>query len=250
MRNISGLICHTVIHQWEAETKHPDFFSKGFIEWCDFVAREHCAPLSNDPKLIGYFYIDCPVWLHSRPSNQWKGPLFDPKKMESEEGRQELWAMANQYYKVTNESIRRYDFNHLILGDRYEANAPLVIEILDAAKPYVDVLSFQDFRDPVAHLKEWYEKTNMPVLWADGSKSKSIEGSKNLRNDGNWYGEVLEGLRKNPGCVGAHLYGAYIRNRVRRKGLIDENEVPDKEMIELIRKANEETSSWVNSFKS
>ena len=66
-----------------------------------------------------------------------------------------------------------------------------------------------------------------------------------MRNDGNWYASVLKGLRENPGCVGAHLCGAYLRNRVRNRGLLDEMEEPDTEMINLIRKANLETEKWV-----
>ncbi len=82
-----------------------------------------------------------------REINAWKGPLFDPEKLKSDSGRAELTNLATQYYKVTHDAIRRYDPHHLILGDRYEANAPLTMEIINAARPYVDVLSFQDFRE-------------------------------------------------------------------------------------------------------
>ena len=241
--------CHQLpfgeFHQWEAETRHPDFFSDEFSAWCDHVAREHCVPLANDPKLIGYFYIDCPTWLHVRPMNKWKGPLFDAKKLESPSGRRELKALATQYYRVTHDAIRRYDKNHLILGDRYEANAPLTMDIVEAARPFVDVLSFQDFRDPLTHLADWHKQSEMPVLWADGARTVKIPDSPNLRNDGRWYRDVLAGLRENPGCVGAHLCGAFIRNRTRRRGLIDEMERPDVEMIDQIRRANQETEAWV-----
>lgn len=243
--------CHQLpfadFHQWEAEVRNPDFFSPGFINWCDHVAREHCVPLADDPKLIGYFYIDCPCWLHVRPINRWKGPIFDPKKLETEAGRRELTRLATQYYRVTHDAIRRYDRNHLILGDRYEANAPLTMDVIEGARPYVDVLSFQDFRDPVGHLDEWHRKSGMPVLWADGSRSIKIPNTNKLRVNGHWWAAQLAGLRKNPGCVGAHLCGAYLRNRVRRKGLLDEMDRPDTEMIDLIRKANQETEEWARN---
>lgn len=243
--------CHQLpfadFHQWEAEVRNPDFFSPGFANWCDHVAREHCVPLANDPKLIGYFFIDCPTWIHIRPFNKWKGPIFDPKKLETDAGHRELQQIATQYYRVMHEAIHRYDKNHLILGDRYEANAPLPMDVIEGASPYVDVLSFQDFRDPVGHLADWHEKSGMPVLWADGSKSKGIPGSPNRRVDGQWWGQQLAGLRENPGCVGAHLCGAYLRNRVRRKGLLSENDEPDTEMIDLIRQANRETDKWMKN---
>ncbi|MCB1123249.1 MAG: agarase [Verrucomicrobiae bacterium] len=242
--------CHQLpfadFHQWEFETRNPDFFSDGFRDWCDHVAREHCVPLANDRKLIGYFYIDCPTWLHVWEDNAWKGPLFDQKKLESKAGREELTALATQYYRVTHDAIRRYDTNHLILGDRYEANAPLTMEIIEGARPYVDVLSFQDFKDPVGHLEHWYKESGMPVLWADGAKGIRSPDGKGIFNNGQWYADVLAGLRKNPGCVGAHLCGAYLRNHVRRRGLLDEEEQPDEINISLIRKANLETENWVS----
>ena len=64
----------------------------------------------------------------------------------------ELSDLALKYYKTRHDAIRRYDKNHLIVGDRYEANELIAYEIIEAALPYVDVLSFQDFRDPITHL--------------------------------------------------------------------------------------------------
>ena len=212
------------------------------------MARSHCAELSEDPKLIGYFYSDCPTWIHNRPQNAWRGPLFDPEKLESEAGRKELSALASKYYKTTYEAIRRYDKNHLIFGDRYEANAPIADEVVNAALPYVDVLSFQDFRDPVKHLREWHIKTAKPVLLADAAKMKwqTVTGEF-TRNNGKWYAETLAQLFENPGCIGFHLCGAYQRNKARRYGLLDEQERPDQENVALIKEANEKILQLVKN---
>ena len=119
--------CHllpfTEAHQWEGETRLPDVFSEDFEQWCDTVAREHCAQMAEDPNLIGYFYCDCPTWVHTRPNNP-TGPWFDPTRLESAEGRDELARMTERYYKVTHDAVRRYDPNHLLLGDRYEGKGP------------------------------------------------------------------------------------------------------------------------------
>ncbi|MBI3682589.1 MAG: hypothetical protein HY235_19600 [Acidobacteria bacterium] len=110
--------CHLLpfaeIHQWEVETRYPDFFSKDFEEWCDYVARDSCQRMADDPRLIGYFYSDCPTWVHTR-AQQYKQPIFDPAKLDSRTGRDELSALASRYYQVTHDAIRRYDRNHLIL---------------------------------------------------------------------------------------------------------------------------------------
>ena len=162
--------CHLLpfseIHQWECETRHPDFFSQEFEDWCDYVARDSCARMADDPKLIGYFYSDCPTWIHTNYPKL-KGPLFAPELLKSESGKKQLFDMATQYYKVTHDSIRRYDQNHLILGDRYEAKVPLPEEVLKAAVPYIDVLSFQYFDSSdkiIPDFQGWHELAGLPVL--------------------------------------------------------------------------------------
>jgi hypothetical protein len=242
--------CHllpfTESHQWEKHTVHYDFRSDDWKEWVDYVARSHCAELADDPNLIGYFYSDCPTWTHQRPDNEWRGPIFDPEKLKTEAGRKELTELAHSYYKTTHDAIRRYDKHHLLLGDRYEANAPIEMEIVNAAKPFVDVLSFQDFRDPVNHLEEWYKKTGKPVLLADaaGVRGPMTNGFK--PNNGTWYAETLSALHKNPGCIGFHLCGAYQRNKARRRGLLDEMENPDTEQVKLMKSANQQISQWMD----
>jgi hypothetical protein len=242
--------CHmlpfTQLHQWERDTRSPDFFSADFAEWCDYVARSECSRFADDPKLIGYFYSDCPTWVHDRPHNRWRGPLFDPERLKTEAGKQEFVRLATKYYQTTYDAIRRYDPHHLILGDRYEAKAPLPIELLLAAKPYVDLLSFQHFGSPAevkADLSRFHEQTGLPVLYADGCIPELLpDGSK--RHSPTGYTELLSALRSVTGCVGLHLCGAYLKNRARRRGLKNDDEVPDAEAISAIRTANLATTKW------
>ena len=241
-RALSMPYCHMLpfmeSHQWEKHTVHYDFFSADWVEYCDYIARAHCAELSDDPNLIGYFYSDCPTWTHDRAENKWRGPIFDPAKLESKAGREELTALAHQYYQTTHDAIRRHDKHHLILGDRYEANAPIAMPLIDAALPFVDVLSFQDFKDPIKHLDEWHKQTGKPVLLADAAGMKPGEDHF-VENDGEWYSKTLDGLYESPGCIGFHLCGAYQRNKARRRGLLDEMERPDEKNVKLIQAANE-----------
>jgi hypothetical protein len=74
--------CHllpfTEAHRWQVEVRMPDLMSPDFDEWCNYVARDECARLRDDPKLIGYFYCDCPQWVHTSPATEWRGSLVDP----------------------------------------------------------------------------------------------------------------------------------------------------------------------------
>jgi len=105
--------CHLLpfseMHQWNPWHKNPDFFAREFEVWCDYVARDARSRMKDDPKLIGHFYVDCPTWVHTRPGNAWRGPLFDPAKLATDEGKAELSKLATGYYQVTHDAIRRYD---------------------------------------------------------------------------------------------------------------------------------------------
>ncbi len=240
--------CHllpfTEAHQWDKETRLPDVFSDDFSAWCDRVAREHCGRLADDPKLIGYFYCDCPTWVHTQNPTL-KEPWFDPAKLESSAGRRELQRMAERYYQVTHDAIRRYDPHHLILGDRYEAKAPLPDEILRAAVPYVDVLSFQFFAEPeeiVESFTHWHGLTGKPILLADACVPGRDEGRS---RDQCRYPGMLKTLRELPFCVGWHYCGAYLRNRTRQAGFRDEREqVINEEFVKAVTAANAGTARW------
>lgn len=250
--------CHMLpfvdFHQWENETKHPDIHGKGFEDWCDYVARAHCGRFADDPKLIGYFYSDCPTWVHIRKPNAWKGPLFDPARLKSRTGRKELFQLASRYYKVTHDAIRRYDKNHLILGDRYEARAPLPDEVIKAAMPYVDVLSFQCFggaKIVSEKLGYWAKFSDRPVLLADSAvttkpHSTDTTSKDNRHQNPQAYDDIMRVLRDIPQCVGFHLCGAYLCNRVRRYGLRDEQDQIDIEPVNGITSVNRKMSQWMH----
>ena len=242
-RTLDMPYCHllpfTESHQWEKHTVHYDFRSEDWREWVDYVARSHCAELAGEKSLIGYFYSDCPTWTHDRPDNHWRGPIFDPERLKTKTGRKDLTELATSYYETIHDAIRRYDKHHLLLGDRYEANASIAMEVINAAKPYVDVLSFQDFRDPVKHLDEWHRKTGKPVLLADAAGVNFQSSDFFKTNNGAWYAKTLSGLFENSGCIGFHLCGAYQRNKARRRGLLDEMERADQKNVDQMTAANE-----------
>lgn len=248
--------CHMLhfadFHQWEAETINPDFFSVDFSDWCDFVARDEVARLANDPNLIGYFYMDCPTWVHTTKYTQWKGPLFDPEKLKTESGRKDLFKMASQYYKVTHDAIRRYDKNHLIFGDRYEARKLLAKEVIMAAAPYIDVLSFQHFAKPLqinTNLNYWHDLTGLPTILADSSHQTKdpVTGYMMHKLDG--YPNTYKTLKENNSCIGYHLCGAYLENRARKRGLLREDETPHAKVVEMMTSVNSDMKEWVSEWQ-
>jgi hypothetical protein len=142
---------------------------------------------------------------------------------------------------VTGEAIRRYDPDHLILGDRYEARAPLPDEVLESALPWIDVLSFQHFAPPeqvVDGFRRRHQQTGKPVLLADAC-APGRDAAK--------YGELLAALASEPYCVGWHVCGAYLRNRCRGHGFKSETDEPVEPLVAAAKAANEE---WMSRLKS
>jgi hypothetical protein len=243
--------CHLLpfseAHQWQVEVRQPDLLSPDFAEWCDYVARDECARLRDDPNLIGYFYCDCPQWVHWSPATEWRGSLVDPGLLESAAGRRELARIAAHYYKTTRDAIRRYDPHHLILGDRWEANARLPEEVVRAALPYVDMLSFQCFGavDNIASkLRRWAEFADRPVLLADAAGWTCKPGDAGWppqaerEHDADHYRRVMDALWEIPQCVGYHLCGAHIRNNARRYGFRDRTNAAIPGTVDGIRAVN------------
>ena len=195
------------------------------------------------------FYCDCPQWVHTSPATKWRGSLVDPDLLESETGRREISVIAERYYRVTHDAIRRYDPNHLILGDRWEANAVLPEEVVRAALPYVDVLSFQCFgtvENIATKMRHWADFADKPVLLADAAGHIRSHGdtswppTADRLHDTEHYHQVMDALWDIPQCVGYHLCGAYIKNNARRYGFRNHANNQINETVAGIRAVNTE----------
>ena len=130
-----------------------------------------------------------------------------------------------------------------------QARQPVATEVLEAAVPYVDVMSFQDFSPPaevVQHLERFHKITGKPVLLADAS----IPERRNTpqRELGRKYAAMLGTLREVSSCVGWHVCGAYLTNRSRNAGFLDEKEQADPVFLEDVAKANADLSAWIRKL--
>ena len=70
---------------------------------------------------------------------------------------------AERYFKISHDLIRRYDPNHLILGCRFGGPPPFYV--LDAMKPWVDVISANNYQ-PILYDRydTLYKYTGLPLL--------------------------------------------------------------------------------------
>ena len=240
--------CHAIpfteIEMWNRYPRFPDVFTDDFEQWCDLQARYCCVDMAADPWLIGYFYADIPSW--GRNSNSGVKGWAEMFDMNSASGRAELGTIAARYYQVTHDAIRRYDPNHLILGDRYNGQGPLPEAVLEAMVPTVDVLSIQHFPPIerfVALSSEWHRRTGKPVVNADVAFHVRAlgrdhpHGITTQRERGQRYAQWAGKCFAEPHMIGWHWCG-YIENECRQAGLKDRYDEPQTEALDLITEFN------------
>jgi hypothetical protein len=131
-----------------------DWFAPSFVTNADEVAATQVAPLANDPNVIGYF-TDSELQLGGDGNDF--NPLIDeylalpagsPGLAVAQQyiGNPEgfIYALMTRYFSVTTAAVRMYDTHHLILGVKAEAQE-IPPQLLEAAAPYVDVFSIDDY---------------------------------------------------------------------------------------------------------
>jgi hypothetical protein len=164
-----------------------------------------------------------------------------------------LALLAERYYKLAHDAIRRYDPNHLILGDRYIAWHPPVVA--RAVGPHVDVVSTNynaDWTDGAIarfHFERLHRLTGKPILVTEFYFCAEENRSGN-KNTGAGFATVktqaerAEGYRRNltayarlPYVVGAHWFQYYDEPTFGRPdgedynmGLIDIHDRPYEEL--------------------
>jgi len=242
------LIRFTTMEMWNKNFRIPDVFHKDFEEWCDFQARQVCPDVVDDPNLIGYFYSDIPAWNSCRHGKSWM-EHFD---MESSAGRDEFGKTAKRYYQVIHDAIKRYDRNHLLLGDRYNGNSGIPDEILTAARDTVDVISVQHFGtiDKFIHnSKHYHAVAGKPIINADVGfhirpfGQENPHGIKTQKERGEAYAKWARACFEEPYFIGWH-WCAYIENKTRMAGLKDRFNEPLNEAVDVIREFNKTLYDW------
>lgn len=216
---------------WNGVPAFRDPREPAFAQWCDHLARTICRP--GDPNLLGYFLVDVPTWDGYHPA--------------------ELASVAEAYYRVAAEAIRRHDPDHLILGDRYGMRAGLPEPVLDAAAPHIDVLSVQLFPGPdparldaaLATIDGWHERTGRPVLiadtgnWCPTAMNPHRTGwARDQRERGALYRRTAEALAARPWCLGWH-WCSWLENPHRGFGIKDPWDEPYAELVDAMTETNQ-----------
>ncbi len=123
-----------------------------------------------------------------------------------------LKSLANQYFRVVQEEIRKVDPNHLYLGCRFAGYSP---EVLEAAAKYSDVFSFNIYRLGI-ETKEWavLDPWDKPVIIGEfhfgavdrGAFDIGLIGVADQQGRAKAYQNYLKSVLTHPKFIGAHWF--------------------------------------------
>lgn len=210
-----------------------DVFAPAFIEGARKLAAERCAPLKDDPWLLGYFTDNELRWGPDWRSKEsllesfLKMPSGAPGRLKAEALMKErgqasepsdedkaafLRMVSEQYFKVCSEAIRAADPNHMVIGCRFAGYAPQAV--LEGMRAYVDIVSYNDYsvNPPAWNLDRLTKITGRPFMITEFSFKARDSGLPNTKGAGlpvdtqtdraNGFERYVTAIIKRPDCVG------------------------------------------------
>ena len=152
----------------------PDVYAADFADGIDRAAGQQCAPLRDDPLVLGYFIGNEPPWGNREGEVVdmiLKGPDTATRKKLGEflaqgdtpERRTQFVVTAfERYIQLINAAIRKYDPNHLNLGIRFGGRP--ADDVMRTGRTF-DVCSINVYEyEPTKHLQRAYRMTGRPIL--------------------------------------------------------------------------------------
>lgn len=127
-----------------------------------------------------------------------------------------LKAVAEQYFKVCRDAIRKFDKNHLILGCRFAGYA--LPEVAEGMKDYIDMISFNDYSviPPLDRLQALYDVVGKPMMITEFSFKAMDSGLPNTKGAGfplktqqeraDCFAGYVKALLATPYAVGFHWF--------------------------------------------
>ena len=248
-----------VLHPWiEALVSRPGM-PKAKQIWVDVLKGRYPSAAA-----AGVAYdIEVETWDDFAEISEWGLPD------DEEQGIGDMTVMSKiiteTWLKTHHDLIRKYDPNHLILGDKVSAHGPAQPDwVWELVSKYVDVVLIQDFEffdeEHEAKLRHIHEKTGKPIINGDHAYAtlrpnmRAHKGVpvENLTRVGEEYTRYTRGTMALPFMLGWQYCG-YIEQWAgatndstgqEQPGFFDPFGEPLVDALVLVKKANESAVSW------
>ena len=191
-------------------------------------------------------------------AEQWRPRTDLSNGNETRDNVEFLKRVVAQYYQTARDAIRRYDPNHLFVGDKINANTDSLDTVLPVTSRFTDIVFYQMYaRYEVQKpgLDRWSAIVDQPLINGDSAFTMITESmprpygpvADSLEERADWTGEFFRSAFARPEFVGWHYCGLIdASNLVPRKrerqhsGLIDGYGEPYPVLKELLAESTVE----------
>lgn len=90
-------------------------------------------------------------WDQLLETKNWREDLYPDNSKEKQDNEQFLYLCVDAYYKNAKNSFRKYNKNHLFLGDKLNGNSNGLESVIKITSKYTDVVNFQYYADLETH---------------------------------------------------------------------------------------------------
>lgn len=227
------------IHPWVLVLMSQPAGAKGKLAWIELMKERY----PSAEKAGAVYTVNASTWDELSSTTAWTA-ISDPAKA-AEDSQAFLEKIMRQWYSVRKNAIRKYDPNHLILGDKLNMNRDRkhpeqLARSLHLMKDYVDVINIQyyaPFSEQKDTLDFLYKESQRPVLNGDTACNPLWEDNTNTEfygKLGKTYADHVTNLFSLPYFVGWHHCG-YMRGL--RRPYIEAVKRGDKKTVEFYEKS-------------
>ena len=253
---------YLMIYPWVEEMMSLGVAAPGKKAWIDHL-KERYASAADVADVWGLDYIKLYgiAWKEFYKITDWTNPI-DSVKVTADM-RSFMGKIAERWYKLHYDAIKKHDQNHLIIGDKSDISTYQDF-LLPALKKYIDVIAIQSYNvwsEDKATTDWLYKELGKPLFNGDGSfafvhpnqSENKVKGwwtgAKNMQDVISMYKAQLEMMMAESYVVGWHHCGMLqqwdgsARGDVpsNENGFMDPFENYYTEWTDIIRKMNSET---------
>lgn len=241
----------------------PDVYTENFASRIDSACQKFVEPYKDNPWLIGYFTGNEPSWLgqesrlcdliladeKDRPIKKELRKYLDESDTP-ERRRTFIFKTFQTFLETVNNSVKKYDPNHLSLGIRF-GHIP-EDAVLEICKDVFDVFSFNcyDLAPPIEVMDRIMNVTGLPMIigeyhfgTVDRGMAQALVQVPNQEERGVAYRYYTEQAFDHPGLIGVayfqwadqDLTGRGYDGENYNCGLVDVTDRPYKPMVESIK---------------
>lgn len=151
-------------------------------------------------------------------AQQWRPQTDLSNANETRDNVEFLKKVVEKYYQTALDSIRRYDSNHLFVGDKINANTDTLDTVLPVTNRFTDIIFYQmygryEVQEP--GLDRWSKMTDKPFINGDSAYTMITENqprpygpvSDRIEQRAEWTEEFFRKAFPRPEFVGWHYCG-------------------------------------------